>query len=54
MEDQVKLEKLIIRLENYNANNNNNNNNNKNRREKKSFRICSKIVSCKRRYHWLF
>ena len=26
MEDQVKLEKLIIRLENYNAKNNNNNN----------------------------
>ena len=27
MKDQVKLEKLIIRLENYNADNNNNNNN---------------------------
>ena len=35
MEDQVKLEKLIIRLENYNAKNNNNNNKTKEKRKKK-------------------
>ena len=49
MDDQEKLEKLIIRLKNYKAKNKK-----KNRREKWSLKICSRIVSCERRYYWFF
>ena len=45
MDNQDKLDnKLIIRLENYKAKNF------KKRREKKSLRICNKVVSCERKY----
>ena len=45
-EDQDKLEKLIIRLEKYNAKKGK-----KKRKEKKSLRIWGKIVLCERRYY---
>ena len=49
-DDQDKLEKLIIRLERYKPKINKK----KNRREKKILRICSKIVSCEKRYYCFF
>ena len=45
MDDQKKLENLISELKNYKAKNIK-----KSRREKKYLRICSKIVSCERRF----
>ena len=47
-DDQDKFKKLIIRLENYKARKG------KKKEEKKSLRICSRIVSCERRYYWVF
>ena len=46
MDNQERLENLIIRLENYNAKNKKN----KNRREKESPKICSRIVSGEIKY----
>ena len=47
MDNQKELENLISKLKNYKAKKNN-------RREKQSLRICSKIVSCERRYYCFF
>ena len=44
IDNQEKLEKLIIRLENYGTNKS------EKKKREKSLRICSKIVSCERKY----
>ena len=44
IDNQEKLEKLIIRLENYGTNKS------EKKKREKSLRICSKTVSCERKY----